>query len=428
MRADRPLFALFQSVGTQAFVLAINVLTGVIMARLLGPEGRGVYAAVTLWPPLLAALAVAGLNSAIVFRMRQQPHAIGGIAGASLLLGAGYSLVVIVIGVVLLPIFMAQYAPPILWFAQICLASVLVNSTQNIVKQTFAGVGQFGYCNLTHLTPQLFHLLALLSIVPFAALNARAAVLALLGSGALAVLVMLPKFIQVARPRLQGSFTELRGLVSYSARAASMDGVFALATYADRLVLVPLLSASALGLYVVAFSFSRVIQLVQPAIMSVVLSHMSGQTESDSKRLHDHALRFLLAGLVTGCVILWFTGEALLVVTYGAQFGVANAAFRLLVIEASLATLSQVTVQLFLSRDRPGVVSTIQVIVLCVSIVTLLVLVPRYGVIGAALGLVGAGAVRWLLLLGALKTILKLPLPRFYLTRDDFRYMLGRLR
>lgn len=428
LRGDRPLFALFQSVGIQVFVLGINVLTGVVMARLLGPEGRGVYAAVTLWPPLLAALAVAGLNSAIVFRMRRVPAAMGGIASASLLLGAVHSLVAIAIGAVLLPVFMAQYAPPIVLFAQLCLVSVLTNSTQNIVKQAFAGASRFGYGNLTHLMPQLFHLIALLSIIPFAALSARGAVLALLGSGAIAVLVMLPKFIRVARPRLKDGLVELRSLVSYSARAAPMDGVFALATYADRLVLIPLLPASALGLYAVAFSFSRVIQLVQPAIASVVLSHMSGQTQSDGKRLHDYALRFLLAGLVAGCVLLWIAGESLLVFTYGAQFGAANAAFRLLVIEASLGTLSQVTVQLFLSRDRPGVVSAIQVLVLCASAAALLVLVPRYGVTGAALGLVVAGAIRWLLLLGALRLILKLPLPRFYLTREDFQYLRGRLR
>ena len=40
LRAERPIFAMFQSVGTQVFILAINFLTGVITARLLGPEGR----------------------------------------------------------------------------------------------------------------------------------------------------------------------------------------------------------------------------------------------------------------------------------------------------------------------------------------------------------------------------------------------------
>jgi len=426
--AKRPLFALFQSVGIQVLITAINIATGVVTARLLGPEGRGEYAAVTLWPPLLATLAVAGLNSAVVFRMRRHPEAVDRIAGSALLVGGVSAVLMISLGLVLLPMFMSHYDPATVLFAQICLVSVFVNSTQNVIKQTFAGLAQFGRCNLTHLLPQLFHLIALLVLIPLSMMSARAAATALFVSGFVAVLVMLPSFIRAARPRLTRSFAELRQLLSYSSRAALMDVVFALATHADRLVLVPLLPASQLGFYAVAFSFSRIIQFVQPAILSVMLSHLSGQSEEGGKRVHDHACRFLLAALVLGCAVLWVAGEWLLVFTYGDEFGAAALVFRLLVIEASLGALSQITVQLFLSRDRPGVVSTIQVIVLVLSVAALLVLVPRYGLVGAAIGLLGAASVRWLLLLGAMRWVLGLPLPRLYPGRDDLIYLRGRLR
>src|SRR3954452_23746026 len=78
-RGDRPLFALFQSLGAQVFITLINVVTGVITARLLGAEGRGIYAAVTLWPPLLASLATAGLGTAVVVRMRKAGENAGAI-------------------------------------------------------------------------------------------------------------------------------------------------------------------------------------------------------------------------------------------------------------------------------------------------------------------------------------------------------------
>jgi O-antigen/teichoic acid export membrane protein len=428
LRGERPLFALFQSVGTQGIVFGVNVLTGVITARLLGPEGRGAFAAVTLWPPLLALLAVAGLNSAIVFRVRKSPEGVGGVSAASLLIAVVSSLLAIGIGWLLLPLFMSKYDPATLSFARICLVSVLVNATQNVMKQTFAGVRDFRRFNLTHLAPQLFYLIALIAVVPFLTLTARDTALALFGSGAIAVLWMIPGFLRTVKPRLHGAIACMRQLLSYSTRAAPMDIVFALATYADRLVLIPLLSARELGFYAVAFSFSRVIQLVQPAIMSVVLSYMSGQTESGGKQIHDQACRFLIVGLAIGCGLLWSFGEALLGLMYGSEFIAAKTVFRFLVIEASLGTLSQVTVQLFLARDRPGIVSTIQVITLAVSIAAMFALVPHYGAIGAALGMVGSAVVRWLLLLAGLKLILRLPLPRLYLNRGDFQYAWGRLR
>jgi O-antigen/teichoic acid export membrane protein len=426
-RGDRPLFALFQSLGAQVFITLINVLTGVITARLLGAEGRGIYAAVTLWPPLLAALATAGLGTAVVVRMRKSSENAGAIANVGLVLALVQSAIAAACAIFLLPHFLSQYSPTVVFFAQLCLVSVLVNGAQTIMKQAFAGAGQFRWYNLTHLSPPLLYILALLAIIPFSVLTADGAILALLGSGAVATLMVVPAYLRRVRPRFAGARAEIRPLLSYSTRAAMMDVVQALATNADRLVLIPLLPATELGLYAVAFSFSRVIQLVQPAIMSVVLSHMS-RSSSEGPRLHDISVRFLLFALAGSCSVLWLVGRPLLIFTYGAEFGATDLLFKILLVEASFGVLSQVTIQLFLSRDRPGVASAIQVTVLCVSLAALLILVPRFGSTGAAVALLLAGVLRWSLLLGAMRVILRLPLPRLYLNGADWRYLMSRLR
>lgn len=424
---ERPALAVVRSFGTQSLVLLANLLTGVITARLLGSEGRGIYLAVTLWPPLLSTLAVAGLTSAVVFRMRKSPQAIGDIAGSALALGGVYGLIAIAAGMVLLPVFMGSYDAGIVLFAQLCLVNVLINCLVALSKQAFAGAGEYWNCNLMHLLPQLFHLIALSLIAALGTLTVRTAVLALLTSALLAAIVMLPRLIRVVRPKL-GSFAEMRAIMSYWTRAAPTDMVLTLATYADRLVLIPLLPASQLGFYAVAYSFSRVIQFVQPAISSVFLSHLSTLPEAEGKRLHDRACRLLLTSLAAGCAILWVTGHKLLVFAYGPEFGAAYAVFILLVVEASLGVLSQITMQFFMSRDRPGVASTIQMIILFISVATLLALVPRYGTMGAALGLLIAAVLRWLMLMGALKIVFGLSPPALYPTRGDIRYIVERFR
>jgi O-antigen/teichoic acid export membrane protein len=258
-------------------------------------------------------------------------------------------------------------------------------------------------------------------------LTANAAALALFLSGALAVIAVLPKFVRTLHPRFRGVRAEMRELRSYSFRAAPSGLVGAFVMYSDRLVLIPMLPARELGFYAVAFSFSRVVQFVQPALQSILLSHMSGQGEA-APRVHDIACRFLIACLTAACVVLGFAGEWLLGFAYGAEFTAASRIFHLLVIEASLGVLAQVTVQLYLARDRPGVVSVIQGITLAVSMALLLALVPRFGALGAAVALLCAGAARWLLLLGGVRVVLKLPLPRPYLNREDWHYVRSRLR
>jgi O-antigen/teichoic acid export membrane protein len=427
-RGEAPLFAMFRSVGTQVLIVMMNLATGIITARLLGAEGRGVYVAITLWPPLLAMLATAGLNSAVVFRLRRNPGAPDAVAGAALLLGFGWSAVMIIAGAAVLPLFMGGYPASTILLAQLCLAAVLVNTTQIVIKQAFAGTGQYWFCNLAHLLPQLYHLLALVGIALLATLTARGAALALFVSGAVAVLSVLPKFLRTMRPRFVAVRAELRELRSYSLRAAPAGLVTAFILHSDRLVLIPLLTARELGFYAVAFSFSRVVQFVQPALQSIFLSHLAGQGDANGQRVHDMACRFLIGSLSAACVVLWLAGEWLLGFAYGAEFAVAVGIFRLLIIEASLGVLAQVTVQLYLARDRPGVVSAIQAGTLVVSLALLLWLVPRFGGLGAAIALLSAGAVRWLALLAGMRFVLKLPLPRPYLNAEDWRYLRSRLR
>ena len=422
-----------RSVGTQVLIVLMNFATGIITARLLGAEGRGVYVAITLWPPLLGMLATAGLNSAVVFRMRRNPGARDAVAGAASLSALMSSSVMITAGAIALPFFLSGYSTSVIVFAQLCLAAVLVNSTQIVIKQAFAGTGQYWFCNLAHLLPQLYHLLALAGLALLATLTAQGAALALFVSGAVAVLSVLPKFLRTMWPsgfhwRRAEVRAELREIRSYSLRAAPAGLVSALILYSDRLVLIPLLSARELGVYAVAFSFSRIVQFVQPALQSIFLSHLAGQGEAGSLRVHDTACRFLIAALSAGCVVLWMAGEWLLGFAYGAEFTAAVGIFRLLVIEASLGVLAQVTVQLYFARDRPGLVSGIQAGTLAVSLALLLVLVPQYGGLGAAIALLGAGAVRWISLLAGMRLALKLPLPRPYLNREDWRYLRSRLR
>lgn len=428
VRGDRPLFAMFQTMGTQGLILCANLGTGIIMARLLGPQGRGEFSAMSIWPQLLAMLATAGLNGAIVFRMRRNTAESGAVVGAALLVGCAFAMITAAAGVFVIPRLLAQYTAPVILFAQLCLVAVLVNSVSLLIKQSYTGAGQYGRSNFTNLLPQVLHLLILIGFWGFGTLTAQTAVLALLGAGFVGLLLVLPDFVRRIRPRLRGAWRELPALLSFSGRGSLNDVVFTAAFFLDRLVLIPLLSPAQLGLYAVAFSFSRIIQLAQTAVMSVFFSHLSGLDPQQGKHLHDHALRYLLTGMFVACVVLWLTGEWLLTFAFGADFAVANAIFRLLVIEAALSVLSQVSVQLFLAHDRPGVVSTLQVATLVLSLSCLLILVPRYGAIGAAAALLIAGVVRWLALIVAIRQVLGLSLPRLLLNREDLRYMSGKLR
>ena len=427
-RAERPAFALLQSVGVQVAVLFINLATGVISARLLGPDGRGVFSAVTTWPALLATVATAGLTNAVVFNLRRPNRDRDAVVAASFVLGFATATAAVAVGFIVLPRAMARYSPDVLLMTQICLLATYANVAHLIYKQVFAGVGAYRAFNIAQILPQLAYLVGLAGFALAGRLTATTAVIALVGGGALTVAAITPSFLKVATPAFRNTRAALGDLWSFTRRAAGADVIGAVASYADRLLLIPMISPAELGLYVVAYSFSRTIMVVQPAVSSVIFSSMSQRSPDEIKVLHDHAFRYALYGLAAVVAVLLVIDRTLLSLVYGPEFGRAVELFRILILEAAVGCLCYITTQLYLASDKPGYVSVVQMIGFGVSVAGMLVLIPRMGAMGAAWALLLAGLARLLLQSGGLVFYLRQKPTRLWPKVSDITYLRDRLR
>jgi O-antigen/teichoic acid export membrane protein len=83
----------------------------------------------------------------------------------------------------------------------------------------------------------------------------------------------------------------------------------------------------------------------------------------------------------------------------------------ILVLEAAVACLSQVTAQLYMAMGRPGFTSLAQLVSFAVLCTGLLTLVPLLGAPGAALAILLSSSLRLTMLLFALPGSLQLPRP-----------------
>ena len=53
--------------ATNALIAVIGLITGIVLARILAPEGRGELAIIMFWPPLIAELLFFGLPASATF-------------------------------------------------------------------------------------------------------------------------------------------------------------------------------------------------------------------------------------------------------------------------------------------------------------------------------------------------------------------------
>src|SRR5437870_3219712 len=93
----------------QLGVLGINTLTGLLAARLLGPQVRGQLAALTLRPGALIFLTHPGIDAALVFHVGKQRFRFSEVWTAGAVLGILQTLLVIPVGLLVIPLALRSY-------------------------------------------------------------------------------------------------------------------------------------------------------------------------------------------------------------------------------------------------------------------------------------------------------------------------------
>lgn len=130
-------FAVSAVAGTSianAVIMICVLASGILVARLLGPEERGLLAAMMLWPGLLTSLGAFGLHQSVVVLMtRPQPD----ISAPELLVMAHSIGIVVAASTALLffsvaPLFPEVRAPPLYVFCSIVAASIAGNALNSL--------------------------------------------------------------------------------------------------------------------------------------------------------------------------------------------------------------------------------------------------------------------------------------------------------
>jgi O-antigen/teichoic acid export membrane protein len=425
LSADRIGYAAAQSVLLQLATMAANLCTSVITARLLGAMGRGLYAAAITWPTLLGIVATAGVGSAVLVYIRRQPDQTTGAVVWGLVVALVITSALAAIAFPAMPLLLGEHNRAAAPVARAALVFAFVTALGNLYRIAFAGRGRFLLSNLAGFLPSLLYALGVVVLVVAGALTVETAVVALVIGGAASLLLLLPFFLAEVgggRAGLRACGPPLR---RFALRAAPADLLSLCSGWGDRLLLILLLSPPQLGLYVVAYGFSRVVTVATP-FPGILLSAMSDRPESHSaKVLHDMVLRFSIASLAVVLTGVYLLDHQLIRLFYGAEFLPAVSVFRVLVLQAAANRIATVTSQLYLAKDRPALNSWFGLIDVVSTAVLMLVLAPAYGAQGAAIALLAGTSLRLALLWRGLLTHLRLRFPRLWPTVADLRALRG---
>lgn len=415
--------ATVQTLLTRLLILGINVGTGVITARVLGPKGRGEQVAISLWPQFLGYAMTLGISRALLYNLKRYPDEETKLFSAALLLSTILGIVATLTGIVFIPQWLAQYSAEVIHLAQwFMLTAPLV-----ILSATFVAAleaeGKFSTANqVSYLSPLLT--LAILGVLALThALTPFTAVLAYTLPGLPIFFWLLTQLWNRYHPRWHGLSASYKRLLSYGLRAYGIDLLGTLAGQVDQALVVNLLAPASMGMYAVAISLSRMLNLVQGSIITVLLPKAAARPVEEVVALTGRAVRVSSAFTLLGAIAVMILGPVLLRLLYGPEYMGAVSVFRILVIEVVLSGITWVLAQAFMALGRPGTLTILQAIGLGLSVPLMLVLIPVYGLEGAGVALLCSTTARLVFVLVSYPVILKVRPPGLLITREDWYFM-----
>jgi len=411
-----------------ALVLVCNIVTGILCARYLGPDGRGQQAAMIMWPQLLGYALIFGLPSSVIYNLKKEPERKRELFGAALLLGAGVGCVAAAIGIAMMPVWLGDYPLRTIRFAQVCLLMTPVVTLALVLDNVLKAENDFRSYNRLRLLTVLVTVALLAGFVAAGEMRPETAAISYMLAGVPSFVFVLRRLLRAIRPAFANLRRSVRRLFGYGARSAGIDLMGTLSEKIDQALIVGFLAPHQMGLYVVALSLAKMLNIFQSSIVSVLFPKIAGRDRDTVVRtsLRMGRLSFLVS--LAAALVLMVAGSPLLMLMYGSEYADSVHVYRLLVIEVVFSGTIWVIAQSFMSLGKPGTVTVQQAVGVGLNIPMLLVFIPMFGIAGAALSLLLSTLARLAFLVTACRRQLGVPLREMLSFRGDVAWLRSRLK
>jgi O-antigen/teichoic acid export membrane protein len=404
-------------------IMIANLGTGILTARMLGPEGRGVLASVTLWPGFLAYCLTLGLPVSTIYHIRKYPEKASEFFSAACILSIFLGLIASTVGICGLSHWMASYSDSTILAAKCFVLTAPLVLLNLLLGSILESLDEFAYANYLK---SLFPFLTLTSLTGFYAIDN-------LDPFTAAISYTLPVFILVlvALNRIkrklhfsgQISIGTYKQLLIYGFKIYGVDLLGNLSGQAGQALSLRLMTPMNVGFYNLAANLTRNLSNIQASITTVLLPKAVGKTPYEISDLIGFAVRISILALSLLIIPLFIFSPILIHFMYGEEFHNAISAFQILLIEAGISCVAWILSQVFIINGKPGITTLMQAISLGSTIPLMLLLVPKYELTGACFALLISSSIRLCSILVCFPLVLKIRPPNFLITSDDIHLL-----
>lgn len=399
----------------------------VILARVLGPEGKGIHSLILLIPGVIMVFGSFGMESANVYFVGTKKYPLRDVVSNSIILS-------VLLGVLLVLLFWGASQTdwfykfiqdnkiPIsyLWAVVFTIPLYFISA---FLRNALRGYGHLGDYNtiriIEGLSLFLFGVIFLI-ILKRGLWGAIASSVLSIIFAAISSIFLTKKLVRIFPLNLNTAL--LKGSSSYGSKVYLANGLSFLNYRLDMFLITIFLTPVAVGFYSVAVNMAEKLLIIPGAFATVLLPKISSSGQNEANHLTSRVLRHTTLIMLVICLAMLFLITFMVRLFFGASFLPSVLPFIILLPGILAFSIGGVLAADLSGRGKPQYAIWSSMTALIANIVLNIILIPKMGIVGAALASSISYWLDTLVVLGAFMCISKNRLKEvFIIKKEDFQ-------
>jgi len=378
-----------QNLITKFALFPLGIISSVLIARMLGVEGKGVYSYVVLLSSLFIPILTFGYGAGIIYQIGTKAFNVKETTLSNIIVS------------LLQATFIAAIITSVWYFGYlgktgerigyveilIVVSLIFLNTIFQFSARSILADSWFKLDNLLQILRKIIVPICVVLLILFSENNIRGGLVGLLVGVTTLILIQQYNIWKKYRPVFRLNIDFIKKSYTYGFKGWLGNIAITANTRIDQLILGVVASAEALGNYSIAVMLSELVWIIPAALGQVIYNRVAGDKDREAslelvKKTHRIVLSFLLLCTFLVAVV----GPYIIPLVYGDDFKGAILPFLVLLPGTLIMVSTKLLAKLFTASGHIDITNKVQIISSIVSIILYLTLIPRMGILGAAIG------------------------------------------
>src|SRR5215813_5760363 len=372
--------------STNFLMLSSGVVTSLLSAWALGPEGRGDLMVVLMWPAIFSMTAQIGLPQAYRYWTAKRPECVSGLYSNAIVFTLVVGLLTLAFAELLIPHLIGHRSPEVLRLARVYLLTIPALMLTDLTRSLLEGARRFTWVGVLRLILFGVQLVSYIGLWSIKRLTVESATYTMVAAVVASLVLSLIAVWRELRPNWGPKLADLGMTLRYGIR--DYPGVLTefVNWRLDLIMLVGIASSTDIGLYVVALRLADITSVLASSVSDALMPEVAATKESDRATLMlTRSLRLTTLAHALVLIPLWILAPFILRFAYGESFVEVAEVWRLLMFASLVWSAGAVVISGLNGLGHPGLSTIARIAAACVMVVTLLAWLPTRGIEGAAL-------------------------------------------